>query len=452
MSDLKKKWNHYCNELFLSLQTNEIMSLSLSSEDSQFFRFNDGKVRQATHVQQNTVEMLNQIDGRQTLYSFQLTGQHEHDLAQGQALLERSRQESKKLQRDPFFVPLKNYGESDESHTVKLPSAAEVVDSIASAHAGASSAGLYAGGPAVRAIRNSQGQNHWFSTDRFFYNYSLYTKNAAGANKAVKACYAEKEWNSKALSNHVHDQQVLLRQLEKPNKKLTPGGYRVYFAPAAVSELAQTLAMGSFSYGAYKRGRSPFARLAEGQEKLSEKISFGENFALGLSPRFNSLGEVSDTQVPVVKNGILQSFLIGSKSAQEFGGKANGAEPGGMWSSEGFRSLEIQPGGLPAKTALKALGTGVYAGNLHYINWSDLSTARVTGMTRFACFWVENGEIVAPIEDMRFDDSFYQFFGANLVDLTQETELEPATDTYSQRRLGGMRIPGALVDGFRFTL
>ena len=31
--------------------------------------------------------------------------------------------------------------------------------------------------------------------------------------------------------------------------------------------------------------------------------------------------------------------------------------------------------------------------NLHYLNWSDNIGGRITGMTRYACFWVENGEI-----------------------------------------------------------
>ena len=73
-------------------------------------------------------------------------------------------------------------------------------------------------------------------------------------------------------------------------------------------------------------------------------------------------------------------------------------------------------------------------------------------MTRFACFWVERGEIVAPIGVMRFDDSFLGLFGEGLVGLSRDVELFPGNDTYGQRHLGSITAPGALVADMRFTL
>jgi predicted Zn-dependent protease len=79
-------------------------------------------------------------------------------------------------------------------------------------------------------------------------------------------------------------------------------------------------------------------------------------------------------------------------------------------------------------------------------------SARVTGMTRYACFWVENGEIVGPIQDMRWDESLYDALGDKLLALTTHTAIDPAVDTYYHRALGGSRTPGALIDKFTFTL
>jgi len=76
----------------------------------------------------------------------------------------------------------------------------------------------------------------------------------------------------------------------------------------------------------------------------------------------------------------------------------------------------------------------------------------MTGMTRFACFWVENGRIVAPISVMRFDDSLLRMFGDGLVALTQGAEPVPDNSTYGQRALRSITAPGAIVEGFRFTL
>ena len=73
-------------------------------------------------------------------------------------------------------------------------------------------------------------------------------------------------------------------------------------------------------------------------------------------------------------------------------------------------------------------------------------------MTRYACFWVEGGEIVGPIQDMRFDDSLFRVLGSELVNLTEQTLMEPSVETYFMRSLGGKRIPGILVNDFKLTL
>ena len=90
--------------------------------------------------------------------------------------------------------------------------------------------------------------------------------------------------------------------------------------------------------------------------------------------------------------------------------------------------------------------------NLWYLNYSDRQACRMTGMTRFACFWVEDGELAAPLDVMRFDDSFLRLFGQGLVGLTDRAELVPDTDTYQSRRLASITTPAAVVEGWRLTL
>lgn len=139
--------------------------------------------------------------------------------------------------------------------------------------------------------------------------------------------------------------------------------------------------------------------------------------------------------------------LVSQRTAREYGLTANGAEPG-----EALRAPEVLPGTLPVAQALTALDQGLYVANLHYLNWSDQATGRITGMTRYACFWVEGGQMVAPIENLRFDESLYHFWGDGLVALTDTQEWLPATDTYDHRSLGGTLAPGMLVADFQYTL
>ena len=90
--------------------------------------------------------------------------------------------------------------------------------------------------------------------------------------------------------------------------------------------------------------------------------------------------------------------------------------------------------------------------NLWYLNYSDRQACRMTGMTRFACFWVEDGRLVAPLPVMRFDDSFLRMAGDGLIALTDRAELIPESGTYKERQLSSVTTPGALVEGWRLTL
>ena len=101
---------------------------------------------------------------------------------------------------------------------------------------------------------------------------------------------------------------------------------------------------------------------------------------------------------------------------------------------------------------LKKLDTGLYLSNLHYLNWSDPVGGRITGMTRYACFWVENGELNAPIENLRFDDSIFHLLGSELENLGVESETHAETSSYEYRQLGSIKTPGALIKNMQFTL
>ncbi len=109
-------------------------------------------------------------------------------------------------------------------------------------------------------------------------------------------------------------------------------------------------------------------------------------------------------------------------------------------------------GELKEADVLARLGTGVYVTDTWYTNFSDLSGGRVTGMTRFATSWVENGQLVAPLSVMRFDDTVYRMLGSELEALTAEREWLLDGGTYFERSTDSMRLPGALLSSMTFTL
>ena len=127
-------------------------------------------------------------------------------------------------------------------------------------------------------------------------------------------------------------------------------------------------------------------------------------------------------------------------------------ETNGASGSEHPVALTVAPGALGEEDILGALGTGVWVSNLWYLNYSDRPKGRLTGMTRFACFWVEHGEIVAPINVMRFDDTVWDLLGSGLEALGQRVPLSLDNSTYGQRAMGSTATPGALVSALSFTL
>ena len=119
---------------------------------------------------------------------------------------------------------------------------------------------------------------------------------------------------------------------------------------------------------------------------------------------------------------------------------------------ESPQSLQLSSGSLKQSDILPALDTGVYISNLWYSNYSDRNHCRMTGMTRFACLWVENGIPIAPLNVMRFDESLYHALGDKLLDLTDTQEKLFDAQSYRRRSERSANLPGALIEGFTFTL
>ena len=428
-----------------SLHSNEHLTINLGSERSQFTRFNHAKVRQSGVVADGNITISLIYNQREAYAEFPFTGNHEVDIAYAQESLNYLRQEVAQIPENPYLVIPENQGSSREVYQGKLLNPEEAIATILAPIDNLDFTGFYASGSIIRANANSAGQRHWFATDSFFVDYSLFVQTSSG-EKAVKGIYAGKDWlnqDYQAQIKRSHQQSVAL---QKPSKTIERGQYRTYFAPAAAAELFGFL-MGSVGAASLKQGSSALLKLKNQERTLSPLLSLSENFTYGNVPRFNELGEVAPEHLPIIHNGKLVNTLVSSRSAKEYGEEANGAS-----GDESMRSPEVAAGNLSEADILKQLDTGLYLSNLHYLNWSDRAGGRITGMTRYACFWVENGELIAPIENLRFDDSIYDFFGENLEALTELREFIPDTGTYEKRSLGSMLVPGVLAKSFTFTL
>lgn len=436
---------HYFYELagklFAQLKGNEVLLLEYAGEESDFVRFNHNKIRQAGRVRQQSLR-LNLISGpKQNWAKIQLVGDRAQDFAQAKYSFNQLREQLSLLPDDPYI----NFSTSVQNTTYlndsRLPDTRQAMEEVMSAAAGLDLVGIWAGGGMTSGFANSLGQLNWHSDANFNFDWSVYLRN----DKAVKQNYAGFEWNPDVVRTKLDSARETLTLLDKPAKTLEPGKYRVYMSPGALHEITNMLAWGGFGLKSHRTAQTPLIKMVADGVTLNSKVTLVEDHVQGLTPRFTAAGFIKPDSVTLIENGYYMNTLNSARSAKEYSAQVNSG-------SEQPQSLHIEAGGLKQDHVLSALDTGIYISNLWYCNYSDRSHGRITGMTRFACLWVENGKPVAPLNVMRFDETVYHMLGDKLVDLTEEREHIFDTSTYQSRSDASALLPGALVEDFRLTL
>lgn len=425
-----------------ALVAQEHFTLGYNAEASEFIRFNKGKVRQAGQVQQASLSLKLINDGRHADVTITLAGEPDVDQQRLATALKQLRETLALLPADPYLRLNPEPWHSHNVHAKPLPDTSQVLADIRGAAKDVDLVGFYACGPISYGYASSEGAFGWHQANSFNFDWSLFHSNG----QAVKASYAGADWNSERFALRMQQAREQLEFLDRPLHALAPGEYRAYLAPAALEEVMSMLSWGGFSAQALASKASPLQKLYAGDAQLSPQVSLNEQVSQSLSPAFSAEGYPRQ-DLSLVKQGKAHQRLVGSRSAAEYGLEVNGA-PSGEYPS----ALAMAPGTLAQADILKQLGTGLYISNLWYLNYSDQPAARLTGMTRFATFWVENGEIKAPVNTMRFDDSVYSLLGSQLEALTVERELLLSASTYDQRQTASNLLPGALVKRITLTL
>jgi predicted Zn-dependent protease len=423
------------------LGSEEVLLANFSGERSDFIRFNHARVRQAGNVVQRALTLELVKGGRHVRAGMTLCGNGE-DAARAEAVLRDLRSQLPQVSEDPYLLYCTDGEGTTQIGADQLPRSDDALGAILREAAGKDMVGLYAAGGIFTGFANSLGQRNWSAAHSFMVDWSFYL----GGDKAVKANYSGFEWDQAEFERKFQGAASQLEMLGRPPKTIKPGNYRVYLAPAAFAELAGLLSWGGFGVKAHRTKTSCLLKMAQG-ENLHKAINISENVAGGIAPNFQSAGFIRPPSVQLVQEGKLAQLLVSPRSAREYSLAANGADDG-----ESPSSPDLSGGDLKHDEVLARLDKGVYVNQLHYLNFSDRPACRITGMTRFATFWVEGGKIVAPLSVMRFDETAYRAMGKNLLALTSARDFIPSTSTYGGRSTNSVRVPGALIEDFAFTL
>ena len=425
------------------LRGDEVYTCSFAGEESDFVRFNAGAVRQAGAVAQRTLT-LDLIEGRRhAAGSLALSGDPAADRARLAHLVDELREMRAQLGDDPYLHFAREVRSSERRLPADLPAAADATAAIAAMARHGDLVGIYAAGAVHAGFANAFGQRNWHSSENFNLDWSFFHE----ADRAAKGTYAGLVWDLEELRRRAEMSAEQLAVLRRPARRLAPGRYRAYLAPAALWELLGVLGWGGFGLRAHRTKTTPLLKMIEEGARLHPGVSLAEHTAEGIGPDFQEAGFRRPPRVQLVEGGAYRDCLVSPRSAVEYGVATNGAG-----ANEAPSSIDMAPGSLRLDRVLGEIGTGIYVGNLWYLNFSDRAACRTTGMTRFATFWVESGVIQAPIEVMRFDETVYRMLGANLVALTAERDFILDPGSYFQRSTDSARLPGALVEDFTLTL
>lgn len=192
------------------------------------------------------------------------------------------------------------------------------------------------------------------------------------------------------------------------------GRYEVVLEPQCVANMLEFLFVHGFNGRAVTDGTS-FVRFGEAQ--FDAAVSIADDAA---HPGMVGVGfDVEGTprrRVEVVDGGITRAVLHSRRTAARAGATSTGHAgretfvPGAVPSS-----VILAPGDRPSEELVRGMRRGLLVTDFWYTRILDPRTQVVTGLTRNGVWLVEGGEIVRPVRNLRFTQSFLEAFGPGSV-------------------------------------
>jgi len=223
---------------------------------------------------------------------------------------------------------------------------------------------------------------------------------------------------------------------------LEPGDYPVVLDPYAVSDVVEYIAYLGFSALAVQEGRSFYER---GKRIGSPLVSIWDDGhdPEGLPLAFDFEG-VAKQRVDLVRAGEAVDLVYDSLTAGREGKRSTGhALPApNPWGPFAI-NIAMAGGDASRDELVRGLKRGLLVTRFHYTNVVHPKRAIITGMTRDGTFLVEDGEIVGPVRNLRFTQSYLDALtGVDAV--SRERKLLRGYFT-------SLLVPAVRIDAFTFT-
>ncbi len=225
---------------------------------------------------------------------------------------------------------------------------------------------------------------------------------------------------------------------------LPAGPYTVILEEAAVASLLLFLAFLGFGGKTLVQGRSFMSR------KIGETIT-GENITVVEDP-FNpairhipfDYEGVPKKRVILIENGVARGGVYNRYYAKKAGVESTGhALPPNNPYGPYPKAMVMSPGEAAMEEMIASTERGILITHFWYMNFLNPMRTMVTASTRDGTLLIENGEIKAPLEDMRIAQSILEAF-ANCEMMTRKRKLCPQYGAM-------MYVPAMKIKDFNFS-
>jgi predicted Zn-dependent protease len=327
----------------------------------------------------------------------------EFDDAALERVVRRSEELAQFAPENPEYMPMLGQSEFKESITFNANTAAMTPESRAemvgkslqvTKDANLFAAGFLENSSSFNAVMNSKGL--------FAYNkssdvtFSVTTRDAGGTISG----YAARGFTDVSKLDTASATRVatMKANASKGAKAIEPGKYTVILEPVAATYMLEN--MFRFDARSAEEGRS-FLSKKGGGTRLGEQL---------MDPKVNIYSDPFNTDLPGstwggdglprertswIENGVVKNLSYSRYWADKKGVKPV-PNPSNIIMEGGTQTLE---------ELIKGTEKGILVSRLWYIRMVDPQSLLLTGLTRDGTFYIENGKIMFPVKNFRFNES-----------------------------------------------
>jgi predicted Zn-dependent protease len=256
-------------------------------------------------------------------------------------------------------------------------------------------AGFFTDSSSFRTIGNSNGVFGYQTETGLDFTCTVRTEDGRGSGWVKRSIGDAGRFDAREAADVAIEKA--LRSVEA--KAIEPGRYTVILEPAATSELLGVM-LGSFDARSADEGRS-FLSKKGGGNRMGEKL-FDEQVNIWADPWNPDVGVLpwDGSMLPRERTDVIKNGRINSLEYSRFWAQKQKVAPRAGHGNMIMAGTNKSTAELIANTKKGVLVTRTW-----YIRMVDPQSVLLTGLTRDGAFYIENGKIMYPIKNFRFNES-----------------------------------------------